>query len=81
MQFRIAYSIADACTATSCGRTTIYKAIKCGKLRAVKVGRRTVITASDLIAWLNSGVVTSSPAALIEHDETLASARQAGGGK
>jgi len=50
----LAYSIADVCAATSCGRTTVYAAIKCGELRAIKIGRRTVVTSTDLRAWLDA---------------------------
>jgi excisionase family DNA binding protein len=34
------------------GRTTIYEEIKSGRLRAKKIGRRTVITEDDAEEWL-----------------------------
>ena len=50
----IAYTIAEACDASRAGRSTLYKAIRAGKLRALKHGRRTIILASDLLHWLES---------------------------
>jgi excisionase family DNA binding protein len=51
---RLAYSISEACALTSVGRTTLYAAIKSGDLKTHKVGRRTLITAKELVAWLDS---------------------------
>ncbi len=48
----IAYTVAEACDASRTGRTTLYKAIRSGQLRAVKHGRRTKILATDLLQWL-----------------------------
>lgn len=50
----LAYSIEQICALTSVGRTMIYSAIKSGHLVAHKVGRRTVVLADDLEAWLKS---------------------------
>lgn len=50
----LAYSIADACALLSLGRTTIFAAIARGELKSKKVGRRTLIAAQDLKAWLDS---------------------------
>ncbi|NJS14121.1 MAG: helix-turn-helix domain-containing protein [Sphingopyxis sp.] len=41
---KLAYSIADAAEALGIGRSTIYELISSGKMRANKIGRRTVIT-------------------------------------
>ena len=49
---RIAYSINEACAATSLGRTSIYAHIAAGRLRAVRVGGRTVIPADSLEALI-----------------------------
>jgi excisionase family DNA binding protein len=50
----IAYTVAEACDASRAGRTTLYKAVRAGKLRALKHGRRTIILRSDLLHWLES---------------------------
>lgn len=50
----LAYSISEACVVSSIGRTTLYAAIKRGDLKTRKVGRRTLITAHELVSWLNS---------------------------
>jgi excisionase family DNA binding protein len=50
----LAFSIADACALSHVGRTTLYNAISRGELRARKVGRRTLIIRTDLVAWLES---------------------------
>jgi excisionase family DNA binding protein len=49
-----AYSIAEACRRTNLGRTSIYAAINSGQLIAHSWGRRTVVLAADLRAFLNN---------------------------
>lgn len=50
---KLAYSIREACSASSLGRTTIYAHISAGRLRAVRIGGRTVITAESLKDLVN----------------------------
>ena len=49
---KIAYSIREACHASSLGRTTIYNHIAAGRLRAVRIGGRTIIPADALRALI-----------------------------
>ena len=48
----LAYSIKQACEVSSLGRTVIYSNIKAGRLRAIRIGGRTVIPASSLQALI-----------------------------
>lgn len=45
---RLAYSVMEACEAIGIGKTTLYGLLKEKKLRAIKVGNRTLIEASEL---------------------------------
>lgn len=49
----LAYSLKDACAVSSLGRTTLYTHINSGRLKAVRVGGRTLISAESLHALLN----------------------------
>lgn len=49
---KIAYSIKEACKASSLGKTTIYNHIAARRLRAVRIGGRTVIPADSLHALI-----------------------------
>lgn len=50
----LAYSIEAACEAVGIGRSALYEELRSGALRARKFGRRTVILAEDLRAWLEA---------------------------
>ena len=47
-----AFSINEFCRRYGIGRTNAYEEIAAGRLRAVKVGRRTLITLEAAEAWL-----------------------------
>jgi excisionase family DNA binding protein len=49
---KIAYSIKEACRASSLGRTTIYSHIAAGRLRTVRIGGRRLIPAEALHALI-----------------------------
>ena len=51
---KLAYTIDEAVDAGAGGRTRIYEAIKAGKLKARKRGKRTIILAADLAQYLES---------------------------
>jgi len=48
----IALTVNDTAKATGFGKTTTYKLIKEGKLTAVKIGRRTLVTMASIKALL-----------------------------
>lgn len=48
----IALTVSDTTKATGFGKTTTYKLINEGKLTAVKVGRRTLVTVASMKALL-----------------------------
>ena len=50
---KIAYSIREACAASSLGRTTVYAHIAANRLKAVRIGGRTVIPAESLHALIS----------------------------
>lgn len=47
-----AFSIAEFGYRYAIGRTTTYQEIKSGRLKVLKVGRRSLITETDAEAWL-----------------------------
>ena len=51
---QLALSAEGAAAQASCGRTTIFAAIKAGELKARKIGRRPIILDADLQSWLGS---------------------------
>jgi excisionase family DNA binding protein len=52
MHSRRAFPIREFCRRYGIGRTNAYQEIAAGRLRAVKVGRRTLITHDAAEAWL-----------------------------
>ncbi|TIP74853.1 MAG: helix-turn-helix domain-containing protein [Mesorhizobium sp.] len=51
---KVGYSPEQAAAAAGLGRTLIFLAMRDGKLKARKLGRRTVITADDLKTFLDN---------------------------
>jgi excisionase family DNA binding protein len=49
---KAAYSIAEFCELVSLGRSRVFEEIRDKRLRIVKVGRRTLIPAVEVTAWL-----------------------------
>lgn len=49
---KLAYSIQEACGLLSIGRTTLYSLIGQGDLAVLKIGRRTLISAKSLDAFI-----------------------------
>ena len=49
---KIAYSIREACKASSLGRTTLYAHIAAHRLKVVRIGGRTIIPAESLRALI-----------------------------
>lgn len=47
---KVGYSIREACQASSLSKSTLYNHIAAGRLRAVRVGGRTIIPAAALQA-------------------------------
>jgi excisionase family DNA binding protein len=54
---KLAYSIKEACSASSLGRTTLYSHIAAGRLKAIRVGGRTLIPADSLLALVSGQAV------------------------
>lgn len=51
---KLAYSIQEACDLLSIGRTTLYALIGQGALSVLKIGRRTLIPAKSLDAFIEA---------------------------
>ncbi len=51
---KLSFSINGACDEINCGRTKIYQEIAAGNIKARKLGKRTIILADDLQAYLES---------------------------
>ena len=52
---KLAYSIREACNTSSLGKTTIYSHIAAGRLKAIRVGGRTIIPAESLRLLISGG--------------------------
>jgi hypothetical protein len=54
LELRLAYTISKTGELSSISRSQVYVEIQTGRLRAVKVGGRTLVLHEDLITWLRS---------------------------
>ena len=52
---KLAFSIREACAASSLGKTTRYSHISAGRRKAVRVGGRTIIPAESLRLLISGG--------------------------
>jgi excisionase family DNA binding protein len=53
LKHKAAYSIAEFCELVSLGRSRVFEEIRDKRLQIVKVGRRTLIPAQAVTAWLD----------------------------
>jgi excisionase family DNA binding protein len=51
---KVSYSIAEAVRAAGIGRSTLYEAMATGRLKAVKLGSRTLIPAVELRRFIDA---------------------------
>lgn len=49
---KAAYSIAELCQTLGIGKTTAYSQIQAGRIKTLKVGRRTIVPATEVAAFL-----------------------------
>jgi excisionase family DNA binding protein len=49
---KLAYSVDDACTTLSIGRTLLFDLIRRGELTSVKIGRRRLVPVASLEAYV-----------------------------
>lgn len=57
----LAYTLAGACEAAGIGRTELWLRVRRGEIPARKAGRKVLILAADLEAWLRSLPVAETP--------------------
>jgi hypothetical protein len=50
----VAFTVDEFCQRNDMSRTTFYGLLKAGELKAKKRGARTIVLASDELAWLKS---------------------------
>jgi hypothetical protein len=58
---KLAYSIGELAVCGPVGRSTIYNAIAAGRLRARKIGRRTIVLDEDWRAFLTDAPIVARP--------------------
>ena len=53
-QSRAAFSVTDFCVWAGISPSQFYKQVKIGNLKIHKIGRKTIVKATDAQAWLNA---------------------------
>jgi excisionase family DNA binding protein len=53
METRLLHEVPTACRQISCGRTTLYKLAADGEIELVKIGRKTLVPAVSLEAYVD----------------------------
>ncbi len=71
---QLAHTIDEVCKIAKVGRSSTYEEIRSGRLIARKCGRRTIILATDLHAWLDR-LPRIEPEAIGPADDQLAEAK------
>ena len=54
LRMKLAYTIDEVTAITGLGRTSIYEFLKSGRLKARKAGKRTLVLAADLAAFIDA---------------------------
>lgn len=49
-----AFTVSEFCGWAGIGVTKFYAEVKAGKIRLRKIGRKSVVTTTDALAWLNA---------------------------
>ena len=55
MRGRASFSLSDVAVMTGLSLSTIYRQVKSGQLKTVKIGARTIVNAADFETWLSGG--------------------------
>ncbi len=53
MTARLTYTIPQVCEAVNTSRSLLYQEIQAGRLRILKIGRKTLVTDAALRAWVD----------------------------
>lgn len=63
MMQRLAFSVDEFAALAGIGRTVAYREIREGRLRPLKVGRRTIISHDEAMRWLTALATATEPLA------------------
>ena len=50
---KVTLSVTEFCQTAGIGRSLFYEQVRAGRIRVLKVGRRTLVRAAELAAWLD----------------------------